>query len=254
MIEVEAEILRGCCTPVFFVGETIECEIRFRCVPPAQDKFIGRKNRQELELQQSVMRQKDKYLENSVSCSNLQQQETNRVSAHESESMFSVLSQSQISSPSSSIPSTPATSSTILPVNNLFYKSSKYARSFITDTTIGDVNRHQQDLADQEYTIAWSCAQIDCSCFIDESKVSLPKDPIRYGTYNENGTTTNGKSNSSGININTAGGGPMTGEVGNTSFQPNKDRVGISVYSSKPKILFCNMLLRPNETRSCKNF
>lgn len=32
MIEVDAEILRGTCTPVFFVGETIECEVKFRCV------------------------------------------------------------------------------------------------------------------------------------------------------------------------------------------------------------------------------
>lgn len=39
-----------------------------------------------------------------------------------------------------------------------------------------------------------------------------------------------------------------------TSFQPNKDRVGISVFSSKPKILFCNVSLRPNETKSCWNF
>lgn len=34
MIEIEAEILRGSCMPVYFVGETIECEIRFRCLAP----------------------------------------------------------------------------------------------------------------------------------------------------------------------------------------------------------------------------
>ena len=32
MIEIEAEILRGSCMPVYFVGETIECEIKFKCL------------------------------------------------------------------------------------------------------------------------------------------------------------------------------------------------------------------------------
>ena len=81
---------------------------------------------------------------------------------------------------------------------------------------------------DDALTVAWACAQIDCNCYIDESKVILPKDPLRYNNID--------KSN----------------DLSSTSFQPNKDRVGISVFSSKPKILFCNLVLRPNQIETCK--
>ena len=77
-----------------------------------------------------------------------------------------------------------------------------------------------------ESIIAWSCVQLDCNCFIDESKVALPKIPMRYNIYND------------------------TEASSNTSFQP-RDRHGLSVYSSKPKILFCNLCLRPNEEKTC---
>lgn len=89
----------------------------------------------------------------------------------------------------------------------------------------------------QECTIAWACVQLDCNCYIDEAKVALPKIPLRYNIFNESEAAAAASSSSA-----------------NTSFQPNRDRHGLSVYSSKPKILFCNLCLRPNEEKSCNNF
>ena len=84
------------------------------------------------------------------------------------------------------------------------------------------------DNEEAESIIAWSCVQLDCNCFIDESKVALPKIPMRYNAFNDTDSASS-----------------------NTSFQPNRDRQGLSVYSSKPKILFCNLCLRPNEEKTC---
>ena len=250
MIEIEADILRGTCTPVFFVGETVECEIKFRCVAANKDKFVGGKQqRQELEQQQQEMKEKDRYLSLDTGTV-VDSAKMNEIS----ESMFSILSSaayqqqmSQVSSPTSSVPSTPG---------SFFYKttnnqskssfqsfvhddrtSSSSAKSSDTQTNVDDCDLDY----DPNYVIAWACAQIDCNCYIDETKVILPKDPLRYGNVNSGGNpaeNANGKSN----------------EASNTSFQPNKDRVGISVYSSKPKILFCNLFLKPNDARSCSHF
>lgn len=41
MIEVEAEILRGSCMPVYFVGETIECLVRFKCLPSSSNISVN---------------------------------------------------------------------------------------------------------------------------------------------------------------------------------------------------------------------
>ena len=165
MIEVEADILRGSCTPVFFVGEQIKCEIKFKSLT----KISEVKNHDNRKLKMS-------------------------------ESMFSILSnQSQ----TSSVPSTPV-----------------FELSFFPNRDISQ--------EDENFIIVWSCAQIDCNCFIDETRVILPKDPLRYNISEK------------------------AGDSSATSFQPNKDRSGISIYSSKPKILFCNLLLRPGEEKSCK--
>jgi hypothetical protein len=238
MIEVEANILRGSCMPVFFVGEQIECEIKFTFIPNSKEKLYAgtaKKTRQELELQQKELKQKDNYiLDHSFDCEN----HNNNVKMNEiTESMFSMLSnyQSQVSSQNSSVASTPLT----VP-NSILYKNINYAKSFQSFLTTNysninnkpEISYSEASLTDDmNHIVAWACAQIDCNCYIDESKVILPKDPLRYG-------------NSEQQKLNSAN------DVA-TSFQPNKDRMGISVYSSKPKILFCNLLLRQNETRSC---
>ena len=104
----------------------------------------------------------------------------------------------------------------------------------LDDSSSNSKQQQQQDwttLSENESaSVAWACAQIDCHCYIDESKVILPKDPIKYNTS----------------------GSDKPNEIVSTSFQPNKDRLGISVYSSKPKILFCNLTLRHNQIEKCK--
>ena len=130
--------------------------------------------------------------------------------------MFSMLSNIPSSSPSVisnlSLPGTPSSSSSMS-----FLPSFKTSKS---NEFVDSERDHEQQV------ILWSCAQIDCHCYTDESKVVL--NSLQYNDSNQN------KDNES------------------TSFQPNKDRVGISIYSSKPKILFCNVALKPNESRSCK--
>ena len=132
--------------------------------------------------------------------------------------MFSLLSSmpsSTLSATSNlSLPTTPSSSSSTT-FNMPSFKSS---HSFLQDISCQNSS---------EQIVLWSCAQIDCHCYIDESKVIL--NSLRYNTTDDN------KAN----------------EIQATSFQPNKDRVGTSVYSSKPKILFCNLSLRPGETKSC---
>ena len=140
-------------------------------------------------------------------------------------SMFSMLSKRPSSSSITSLPGSPSHSPTSA-VNKF-----KYSQSFSFDPKKAATSGNEAGSEEKfSQTIAWSCAQIDCNCYIDESKVILPKDPVRYS--------------SSGL--------AKRNSHSNTSFQPNKDRIGISVYSSKPKILFCNLTLRPNETNSCK--
>ena len=207
MIEVEAEILRGSCTPVFFVGETIECEIRFKCVKTKE------KPKQKLSSKRSITMHdfQSQYDENQInSHSKTDEDLVQRPNDNESdESMFSIFA-----SPNSRV---------------------NECASPLLDVTDAD-----NSLCDSQQ-IAWACAQIDCHCFIDESKVVLPKDPLRYNT-NEN------RSNEAqNLNSNTSANNSVS-----TSFQPNKDRVGISVFSSKPKILFCNLLLGKNQIKKCK--
>ncbi len=182
MIEIEADILRGSCTPVFFVGETIECKIKFKWLSSNKSKIMSKTNRQELEQQQVELKEKDRYIIESQESENSTQNEMN-------ESMFSVFSnhQSQTSSSNSSVASTPVTN------NNIFFNknnlnSSKSFQSFVNHDDEKSSNLHNAgritflDL-DSNHIIAWSCAQIDCNCYIDESKVILPKDPLRLILY-----------------------------------------------------------------------
>ena len=76
-------------------------------------------------------------------------------------------------------------------------------------------------------TLAWACAQISCQCFINDTKVLLPKSRAQYQKDIENVEK-------------------------NTSFMPNKGENGIIIYSSKPKILFCDLKLEFNVSKSCK--
>jgi hypothetical protein len=213
MIEIEAEILRGSCTPVFFVGETIECEIKFKCLQPSNKSKRKSSTSSDLALSQitpTPSSSKVKFLDLNPTVDEKKMSEIN-------ESMFSLLTAypSTSSNASSSIPTTPTDST-----NKLFAPSLK---SYSSGTS-----NEQTDISyDPECIIAWACVQLDCTCYIDESKVALPKIPLRYNISNDNESSSN------------------------TSFQPNRDKHGLSVYSSKPKILFCNLYLRPNEQKSC---
>ena len=79
MIVMEGEILRGSCTPVYFVGETIECEIKFKYTK--EKTSHKKKTNSEPQL---VGKEKDDFSSNNLS-DKLQISEIN-------ESMFSILS------------------------------------------------------------------------------------------------------------------------------------------------------------------
>lgn len=232
MIELEAEILRGSCTPVFFVGETIECEIRFKALNKkdntTNNKFLNKKknslNTNEMSPSINESASNSNFNSESITFSiddTSNGIDTNRMSEI-SESMFSMLS--TLSTTSSK--STSMTSLAVTPTpSNGSHKQPPKSSSIFTFDRISLSSNTETELGEQ--SIAWACAQIDCHCFIDESKVNLPKDPLRYNLNSDKN------------------------ELSNTSFQPNKDRIGISVFSSKPKILFCNLTLFPNQTKSC---
>ncbi len=181
-----------------------------------KDNIFGKKKRYDLETKQNEIKEKDKFLlDNEIDDTKVEEI---------TESMFAMLSSLSTATSSvstnMSLPTTPSSTSSRI----LNFKSSQPFYSDFSSSAI------PADYAEQ--IIAWSCAQIDCHCYIDDSKVILPKDPLRYNLNNND---------------------KQVNEISNTSFQPNKDRIGISVYSSKPKILFCNLALRPNESKSCKN-
>ena len=74
-------------------------------------------------------------------------------------------------------------------------------------------------------TLAWACAQISCQCSINESKVVMPKSKL--------------SAKESEL------------DKGGTSFLPNKGEHGIIVFSSVPKILFCDLVLEASSSKSC---
>ncbi|XP_065299174.1 RAB6A-GEF complex partner protein 2 isoform X2 [Dermacentor albipictus] len=71
--------------------------------------------------------------------------------------------------------------------------------------------------------IAWASAQIHCHCSVDESKVRFPKSPSQE---------------------------QMATGSKDTSFIPCRGEKGYVVFSSKPKILFCDLRLLPGESKS----
>jgi RAB6A-GEF complex partner protein 2 len=128
---------------------------------------------------------------------------------------------------------------------------------FAGETLISEIrfNNNSNSNSSDNQTILWACAQIDCHCHIDESKVVLSKNPLRYNTT----TLTNDIEIISAVTpqpppLATAAAAASTisqqSTTATTSFQPNKDRLGISIYSSKPKILFCNLNLSSNQTKT----
>lgn len=216
--------MRGNSSPVFFVGETIECEIRFRCVDV--NNKTGKAINTTRRLNSPSDLTSNKLLDDSTKMAEI------------SDSMFAVLA----SYPSQTSLSTLSTTSSVAttPSSDINFPLGKInsTKSFSLLQNVNDDGKQTNNVVewstasfDPDYVIAWACVQIDCNCHIDESRVILPKNPLRYNVYTDN---------------------KPSNEMSNTSFQPNKDRPGISVYSSKPKILFCNLVLRPNETRSCK--
>lgn len=71
--------------------------------------------------------------------------------------------------------------------------------------------------------LAWASAQIHCHCSVDESKVRFPKSPSQE---------------------------QMATGSKDTSFIPCRGEKGYVVFSSKPKILFCDLRLLPGESKS----
>lgn len=206
--------------PVFFVGETVECEIKFRYVPPNESKLMLKKRTSRPQFFQT------KAAQSPIP----ESPEPAKPDNSKSDKMFSLLSRNTTPTLSTSM-----SLNTMVSPKGPVYKTSQSqileasdrneTRSLSNESFGGGVDGDNGE----SLTVAWACAQIDCNCYIDESKVTLPKDPLRYNN--------NEKSN----------------DLSSTSFQPNKDRVGISVYSSKPKILFCNLLLRPNQIETCES-
>lgn len=74
------------------------------------------------------------------------------------------------------------------------------------------------------HTLAWTSAQIHCQCTVSDSRVVLPK-------------------------VNTLSSSEVTTTGDQTSFLPSRGERGHTVWSSKPKILFCDLKLPPG---TCK--
>jgi hypothetical protein len=96
-----------------------------------------------------------------------------------------------------------------------------------SSSSAAQANKNLKNKKNKIEVLAWACAQISCQCYINETKVVLPKLRAQYQKEIENI------------------------EKG-TSFMPNKGENGIIIYSSKPKILFCDLKLEPNVSKSCK--
>ena len=231
MIELEAVILRGSCTPVFFAGETVECQIKFKHVLASSSSSSSGNNNKRASLQKKDSQQ----LVNGIAAAAGDMDDLDETNFINDESMFSMLSMSNSTSKQKAAAAAAAASQLSV--------RSNHSISFVSFDSLRVETAADPPPPLPEHTIAWSCVQIDCHCFIDESKVVLPKDPLRYSNLSNIGQLSGG-----GV---AASDSSSTAPFSRTSFQPNKDRVGISVYSSKPKILFCNLTLAPNQTQSC---
>ncbi|XP_014662258.1 PREDICTED: RAB6A-GEF complex partner protein 2-like isoform X2 [Priapulus caudatus] len=88
-----------------------------------------------------------------------------------------------------------------------------------------NTNVESRSSRDAVEVLAWASAQIHCQCTVSEARVRLPKSPLP--TQAEVVTATNGS----------------------TSFLPNRGERGMCVFSSVPKILFCDLQLSPGESK-----
>ncbi|XP_033108085.1 RAB6A-GEF complex partner protein 2-like isoform X2 [Anneissia japonica] len=79
-------------------------------------------------------------------------------------------------------------------------------------------------------TLAWASAQLHCQCSVSDSKVKLP---IQKSIQQD----------ATGIPLGSA-----------TSFTPNRGEKGICVVSTTPKILVCDLVLSPGESKTYTYF
>lgn len=76
--------------------------------------------------------------------------------------------------------------------------------------------------------LSWSSVQIHCQCTVSESRVYLVRS---HQLSTEEVSTT----------------------ACDTSFVPSKGERGMTVLSTKPKILFCDLRLDPGESKICRS-
>ncbi|XP_045167413.2 RAB6A-GEF complex partner protein 2-like [Mercenaria mercenaria] len=77
-------------------------------------------------------------------------------------------------------------------------------------------------------SLSWASAQIHCQCSVSESRVFLPRtDQLSTEEVSTSGC--------------------------DTSFVPSKGERGMTVLTTKPKILFCDMRLDPGQSKTCKS-
>ncbi|XP_071964635.1 RAB6A-GEF complex partner protein 2-like isoform X2 [Antedon mediterranea] len=79
-------------------------------------------------------------------------------------------------------------------------------------------------------TLAWASAQVHCQCSVSDSKVKLP-------------TPKSIQQDATGFPIDSV-----------TSFTPNRGEKGICVVSTTPKILVCDLMLAPGESKTYKYY
>ncbi|XP_033633824.1 RAB6A-GEF complex partner protein 2-like [Asterias rubens] len=77
-------------------------------------------------------------------------------------------------------------------------------------------------------SLAWASAQLHCQCHISASKVMLPKIPISEKSEELE----------------------LLQSSGNTSFAPSRGEKGNCILSTEPKILFCDLNLKPGERKT----
>ncbi|XP_048735438.2 RAB6A-GEF complex partner protein 2-like isoform X2 [Ostrea edulis] len=88
--------------------------------------------------------------------------------------------------------------------------------------TITNLSKQSQNNVD---CLAWASVQINCQCSVSDTRINLP--------YTR-------KLSSEEIS-------PSSSD---TSFVPNRGEQGMTVLSTKPRILFCDLKLRPGESKS----
>ncbi len=115
----------------------------------------------------------------------------------------------------------------------------------ITFKSVNELNEQKNQQKSLVKTLAWACAQISCQCYLNESRIILPKTKTSQQQASVMFVNnTNNVLNKVDMSD--------TLENQKTSFLPNKGENGIVVYTSKPKILFCDLKLDQNNSKSCK--